>query len=150
MELAILIGLQASGKTHFYQTFLGQTHIHISKDRMRSARSKQERQERLIEEMLQKGVSVAVDNTNPSRHVREALIKLGKQYGAEIIGYYFEPNIQESLRRNRQRSVKECVPDVAIFTSAKQLEKPLEEEGFDHCFQVELSGSGEFKMVYLF
>jgi hypothetical protein len=48
-DLAIPIGLQASGKTTFYKQHLS-GHIHVSKDLFRSARRKRARQLRLISE----------------------------------------------------------------------------------------------------
>jgi hypothetical protein len=42
------------------------------------------------------------------------------------------------MRRNRARTGKERVPDVAIFTSFKRLETPRMEEGFDRLFKVTL------------
>ncbi|QWF79541.1 ATP-binding protein [Amycolatopsis sp. CA-230715] len=44
IEVAILIGLQASGKTSFYHAALAATHVHVSKDAFPKARNRQARQ----------------------------------------------------------------------------------------------------------
>jgi hypothetical protein len=64
VEVAILVGLQASGKTAFCGQRLG-GHAHVSKDHFPNARHRQRRQLRLIDEALAAGRDLAVDNTNP-------------------------------------------------------------------------------------
>jgi hypothetical protein len=55
------------------------------------------RQRQLIEAALQQGLSVVVDNTNPTKEVRAELINLGRLYAAEIIGYYFAVQLEQCL-----------------------------------------------------
>jgi predicted kinase len=146
MELIIFIGLQGSGKSMFYRTFFAATHDYVSKDLLRNNTNPNRRQLQLIESALQAQHSVVVDNTNPSVAVREPLIELGRQYGATIVGYYFEPVLQQSLERNRQRSGKAKVPDVAIYVTAKKLEPPTYAEGFDTLYLVRTGANGHFEI----
>ena len=101
MELIIFIGLQGSGKSTFYRTYLAVTHEHVSKDVLGNNKNPNRRQLQLIERALQAQHSVAVDNTNPTIEVRRPLVELGRQYGAIITGYYFEADLKQSLERNR-------------------------------------------------
>src|SRR6266700_5533918 len=119
MELIIFMGLQASGKSTFYQMHFAATHAYVSKDLLRN--NKRQRQLQLVEEALQGARSVVVDNTNPAVEDRAELIRLGRQYGAEVIGYYFEMQVKKSLERNQQREGKARVPNIAIFATAKKL-----------------------------
>ncbi len=48
LELVLFIGLQASGKTSFYNTRFAHTHAHVSKDRLRKNRRPEPRQQQLI------------------------------------------------------------------------------------------------------
>src|SRR5690242_6814545 len=64
MELVILIGLQASGKSTFARTRFGETYRYVSKDLLKNNSNPARRQRQLIEEALQQGLSVVVDNTN--------------------------------------------------------------------------------------
>ena len=147
MEIVILMGLQAAGKSTFYQTHFARTHDLVSKDLLRNNSRPARRQSQLIEASLQAGRSVVVDNTNPSREDREQLIHLGHQYGAEIIGYYFEPQVKQSLERNRQRTGKERVPDVAIFATLKKLARPMYAEGFDKLYTVHTGQEALFEIT---
>jgi predicted kinase len=146
MEMVILIGLQASGKSAFSRACFAATHEHISKDRLRNIKHPGMKQAQLIEEALQKGHSVVIDNTNPTVEDREPLIRLGRMYGAEITGYYFESQVRQCLERNRLREGKARVPDVAIYVTAKKLVRPSFKEGFDKLFYVRISGNSTFEI----
>jgi predicted kinase len=146
MELIILTGLQGSGKSTFYRSRFSATHVLVSKDRMPNRPKRAVRQRQLIGEALQAGRSVVVDNTNPTSSEREELIRLGRKYGAVIIGYYFASEVRKCAERNQQRTGKERVPDVAIFVTAKKLEHPSLREGFDRLYDVTLS-DGDFEVT---
>ncbi|HEY4386430.1 MAG TPA: ATP-binding protein [Ktedonobacteraceae bacterium] len=146
MELIIFIGLQASGKSSFYQQQLATNYIHVSKDLLRNNRNRASRQQRLIEEALQAGRSAVVDNTNVTLADRAELIRQGRQHHATIIGYYFESQVSQCLERNRKRTGKARVPDVAIFATLKRLVRPSYQEGFDRLFHVHISEDGTFKI----
>jgi predicted kinase len=146
MELIIFVGLQGSGKSTFYRRYFAETHELVSKDLFPNNRKPGRRQAQLIENALQAGRSVVVDNTNPTLEDRAALIQLGRQYDAEIIGYYFDAPVQQCLERNRQREGKAKVPVVAIYTTAKKLVRPAYEEGFDSLYSVRIVVSGTFEI----
>jgi len=127
MDLIILIGLPASGKSTYYREHFAGTHVHVSKDLL----PRGGRQEPLIEKALKAGKSVVLDNTNPSAAIRAPLIALGRRHGARIIGYFFDTDVKTALVRNRQREGKARVPDVALFVTKKKLAPPSYDEGFD-------------------
>lgn len=142
MDCAILIGLPGSGKSTFFRERLAATHEHVSKDLFPHARNRQERQDALIRAALARGASVAVDNTNVSREERAAIVRIAREFGARIVGYYIEASTREAVARNERREGKSRVPKVAIFTCAKRLVAPEMEEGFDaiHRFRVDPDG----------
>jgi predicted kinase len=144
MEIIIFAGLQASGKSTFFRTRFAATHVLVSKDLLRNNKQPSRRQQQLIEAALQAGSSVVVDNTNPTLADRAELIQSGRTYGAEIVGYYFEPQVKQSLLRNKQRTGKEKVPDVAIFATMKRFVPPTYQEGFDMLFSVSANDDGTF------
>jgi hypothetical protein len=115
VELVIFVGLQASGKSTFFRERFAATHAHVSKDLFRNNRDRNRRQSQLIEAALGKSVSVVVDNTNPTVEDRRSLICLGRRFEAEIVGYYFDSTVRQSIGRNRQRAGADRVPDVAVY-----------------------------------
>ena len=139
MECVILIGLPASGKSTFFRERFAGTHDHVSKDLLRNNRRPERRQEQLIEASLASGRSVVVDNTNPSVAVRAPLIAVARKHGAGVVGYFFQTEAGDALRRNRARDGRERVPDVAIFTVRKRLEPPTAAEGFDQLYLVRMN-----------
>ena len=144
MDVVIFMGLQASGKSTFYRSRFAASHAYVSKDQFRHNRQPARRQAQLIEEALGAGRSVVVDNTNPAVADRAAIIRLAHAHGATVIGYYFEPHLGASLERNRRRTGKERVPDVALFATLKRLAPPSYAEGFERLYRVCIAAAGGF------
>jgi predicted kinase len=147
MDLVILVGLQGAGKSTFARARFAGTHTYVSKDQLRNNPRPGRRQKQLVEAALAAGQSVVIDNTNPTVQDRAELIELGRRYGARIIGYCFESRVQECLERNRQRSGKARVPDVAIFATRKRLKWPTLVEGFDELWYVRPADNLEFTVT---
>ncbi len=147
MELIIFVGLQGSGKSTFFRARFAATHEHVSKDLFRNNNNRSRRQAQLIEAALQAGKSVVVDNTNPTVEERRPLIQLGREYGANIAGYYFESHLRRCLERNRQRTGKARVPDVALYATAKKVAPPSYSEGFDELYCVRITGDSAFEVL---
>jgi predicted kinase len=141
VELFVFVGLQASGKSTYFRERFTETHQLVSKDLFPNNRNKNRRQEHLLRAALSAGRCVVVDNTNPTLEDRRALIGLGGEYGARIVGYFFDASVSECIRRNEVREGKARVPDVAIYATAKKLVAPSIEEGFDELLCVRLNDS---------
>jgi predicted kinase len=141
------VGLQASGKSTFYeQRLLGRYEL-ISKDLFpRAARHKQARQMRLAEEALASGKSVAIDNTNPSPEEWTPLVAAAHAHGATVTAYWFAPDPEGSLRRNAARRGRDRVPDIGIHATAKRLRRPSRADGFDAVLEVRFDGRGGFRV----
>jgi predicted kinase len=140
LELVILVGLPASGKTTFVQRRLAGTHQHVSKDTLGQVRDKNARQRALIDEALGADRSVVVDNINATAAERARLIELGRARGARIVGYHLDADRRTCLARNRRREGRARVPDVAILAAAKRLEPPRYAEGFDALYRARILG----------
>ena len=140
----ILVGLPASGKTTFYQRRFAATHRHVSKDLWPGTARKDARQAAELSAAFRAGVSVVVDNTNPTVAERAPIIALARHFGATVVGYYFDATTREAVGRNRGREGKARVPDVAIFTKAKRMVVPTAAEGFDALYRVTIGRDDEF------
>jgi len=145
-ELVILIGLPGAGKSSFYRDRFAVTHAHVSKDLMRNRRDRQARQLALIDEALAAGRSVVVDNVNATAADRAALIDAARRRNAPVVGYVFTTNATECSRRNRSRTGRERVPEVAIRAAAKRFERPTQAEGFDRLVEVR-ADAGRFEIA---
>lgn len=145
LECVILIGLPGAGKTTFFRRHFA-THTHISKDLMPNASGRDARQRRLIEAALAAGRSVVVDNTHPTRGERAAIVAIARAHGARVVAYFVDVTTRVAVARNAGRTGREKVPNVAIFTTAKRLERPALDEGFDQLFLVEVAEDREFRV----
>jgi predicted kinase len=146
MELAVLVGLPASGKTSFVRAHLADSHRHVSKDLLGHGRG-DARQRAAIEAALQAGASVVVDNINATPGERATLVALARRHGARVVAYYFETAVSDAVARNRRRTGRARVPDVAIYVAARRLQPPTAAEGFDARFRVRLRPDGGFDVT---
>jgi predicted kinase len=144
LECVILIGIPAAGKSTFYRRYFEATHRHVSKDLWPTVGNRDARQRREIAAALSTGLSVVVDNTNPTAASRHTIIDLARAHGARVTGYLFEVSTRQAVARNEGRTGPARVPKVAIFTAAKRLEPPVKAEGFDQLFTVQPGEAGEF------
>jgi predicted kinase len=140
MEIVIFIGLQASGKSSFYQEKLINSHIRLNLDMLKT----RHREKILFDACLEGKQSVVIDNTNPTVSERQHYILLAKAKGFEVTGYYFQSSIESCKQRNSQRHQKSRVPLVGILATAKKLELPTYEEGFDQLYYVRMSENNSF------
>ncbi|MCA8986226.1 MAG: ATP-binding protein [Planctomycetaceae bacterium] len=136
MEAVLFIGLQASGKSSFYKEKFFSTHVRISLDLLRT----RNRERQLLAVCLKTRQPVVIDNTNPTRQERARYIQTVTSSGYSITGYYFRSRVEECLTRNQQRCNQ--VPEVGILSTAKKLELPTLDEGFDILKYVQLTKSG--------
>lgn len=137
METVVFTGVQGSGKSSFYKERFFSTHLRISLDLLRT----RNRENRLLDVCLDIEQRIVIDNTNPTRDERGKYLALSREAGFRVVGYYFQSRIEECLRRNANRV--EQVPEVAILSTAKKLEIPSFDEGFDELWYVRI-GDGEF------
>jgi hypothetical protein len=62
------------------------------------------------------------------------------------VGYFVDVTTRVAVARNAGRTGREKVPNVAIFTVAKRLERPVIDEGFDQLFRVDITENREFRV----
>jgi len=146
-EVAILVGLPGAGKTSFYRARLAGSHVHVSKDVIGHGKDAGRRQLELVTQALRERRSVAVDNTNPRAEDRAPLIALARAAGARVVAYVLDTTPKESAARNRARTGRERVPNVAVFVAAKRLQAPTAAEGLDAIYRVRAEGGGFEVMV---
>ena len=134
--LVIMMGIQGSGKSTFYRTYLAQDYVRVNLDTLKTRH--QEKQ--LVDKCLAKGKSFAVDNTNPTKADRQRYIPKAKAEGYRVVGYFMESKLLECIERNDRRRGKAKVPHIAIAATSNKLEMPSYEEGFDELYFVKNDG----------
>jgi predicted kinase len=147
VECVIFVGLPGAGKSTLYRQRFADTHMHISKDLWPNASGRERRQQKLIDETLAAGKSIVMDNTNPTVAERERIMAVAKAHGARVIGYFFDVTTRAAVARNANRTGRGKVPNVAIFTTAKRLQRPSLAEGFDELFHIELAEDHSFRVT---
>ena len=135
--MAIMIGIQASGKSSFCKSNL-QEYTRINLDEL-NTRNK----ERIaIMETIQSGVDIVIDNTNPTKGDRGKYISIARSHGYDVVGYFMQSKLQDCIDRNEQREGKASVPRKAIACTSNKLEIPDYSEGFDKLYFVSISEDG--------
>jgi predicted kinase len=140
MEAVILVGIQASGKSTFYQQRFFDTHVRISRDLLKT----RNRERQLLAACLETRQPFVVDNTNVLAEERARYVGPAKAAGFRAVCYFFRTETRAAIARNRLRQGKAVVPIPGILGTYKKLEEPRMEEGFDEMYTVTLTPSNEF------
>jgi len=143
MQLVLFCGIQATGKSTFYQQRFFHTHVRLSLDLLRT----RHREQRLLQVCLETQMRCVVDNTNPTRAERATYLAPAKAAGFEVVGYFFQSIAAEALVRNQQRPAERQVPDKGIRATRNRLELPTRAEGFDKLYFVRALGNQEFELT---
>lgn len=142
MQAIIFIGIQACGKSTFYQHEFSLTHVRINLDMLKN----RHREQRIFETCLEIQQRFVIDNTNPTKLDRQRYIEPAKQHKFKVIGYYFESRVRDAIERNQQRPIAQQIPDKGIGGTAKRLELPTYSEGFDELYYVRLLPEMQFSV----
>jgi predicted kinase len=140
MEAVILIGIQASGKSSFYQEYYSNTHMRINLDMLKT----RHRENIFLNACIQAKQPFVIDNTNVLARERSKYIQLAKSAGFLVIGCFFDVALNDALRRNQQRSAPTLVPVAGVRGKYRNLERPRFEEGFDRLFTVTMGENPRF------
>lgn len=127
MEVVLLIGIEASGKSTFCREHFFDTHVRLH-PRLLVTR---ERERVLLEACLEAGLPFVVDDTNVTRAERAYYIELARARGWRIVGYFFRSRLHDALERNHRRRPPLQVDDERIRATSARMELPKLAEGFD-------------------
>ena len=143
MQLVVFCGIQATGKSTFYQQRFFHSHVRLSLDLLRT----RHREQRLLQVCLETQMRCVVDNTNPTRAERATYIAPARAAGFGVVGYFFQSVAAEALVRNRQRPAERQIPDQGIRATRNRLEIPSRAEEFDQLHFVRVLGNQEFELT---
>lgn len=142
MEVVIFIGAQGSGKSTFFQERFRDTHLRINLDMLRTRL----RERGIIDACLAFKQPLVIDNTNPTQDQRAVYLKKARAAKFAATAYFFDVPGEHLLARNAQRTGKARVPERAVLSTLRMLQRPSREEGFDAIYTVCAYGNGEFSV----
>jgi predicted kinase len=135
MEAVVLCGVQGSGKTTLYRDRFLDTHVHVSLDVVGS----RSREAELLRTCLDGGTAFVVDNTNPTPADRRRYVEPAREAGFKVIGYLVEANAGEAFARAD-------VPPARVAATARSLQTPTLEEGFDELWHATAAPGGGWRV----
>jgi hypothetical protein len=95
VDLVVLIGIPATGKTSYYASELLRSHLRVSRDLLGT----RHRETALFSEALRTGTRVVVDNTNVTRAERARFIVPARAAGYTVRGFFFESRGDDATAR---------------------------------------------------
>lgn len=140
MQLIVFCGIQATGKSTFYQQQFFHSHVRISMDLLRT----RNRERRMLALCLETKMPCVIDNTNPTAAERALYIEPARAAGFQIIGYFFQSIASDAVVRNQQRPQAQQIPEVGIRGTRNRLERPQWSEGFDQLYFVRITDNQQF------
>ena len=138
----MLCGLQGSGKTTLYEDRFAGTHVRVSLDELRS----REHEAELIQECLEDGRAFVVDNTNPTAADRQRYVEPARAAGFKLIAYLVEVDPAEAFGRNAERAGRARVHVASVAATARRLQPPTPEEGFDELWHATAAANGGWRI----
>jgi DNA 3'-phosphatase len=128
-HLVIMVGSPASGKSYYSQKLENTGFLRINKDTMKTDKMIY----KIFNEGIKDGRNIVIDNTNPTKEVREKFITAAKKasYYVSIVWMNFPISVVEYLDNYRIAKYKNQeyhVPIVAMRVYYKKLEKPTQKE----------------------
>ena len=142
MEAIVLCGVQGSGKTTLYRDRFLETHMRVSMDLLRT----RHREAEFVKVCLATRQPFVVDNTNPAPADRARYVRPAREAGFKVIGYLVEVDAAEALGRNAGRAGKARVPVSGLIGTAKRLQRPTLEEGFDELWHATVAPGGGWRI----
>jgi predicted kinase len=142
MEAIVLCGVQGSGKTTLYRDRFLDTHVRVSMDLLRT----RHREAEFLKLCLATRQPFVVDNTNPTPAERRRYVEPARAAGFTVIGYLVEVDAVEALGRNAERTGKARIPASGVMGTARRLQRPTPEEGFDELWHATAAPGGGWRI----
>jgi predicted kinase len=142
MEAIVFCGAQGSGKTTLYRDRFLETHVRISMDLLRT----RHRETALLELCLRTQQRFVVDNTNPTPADRRRYVRPAREAGFRVIAYVVDADAEEALARNAQREGRRRIPVAGVLGTARRLQRPTPEEGFEELWHATAAAGGGWRI----
>jgi predicted kinase len=134
--------VQGSGKTTLYRDRFLETHVRISMDLLRT----RSREAALLELCLRTRQPFVVDNTNPTPAERRRYVEPARAAGFRLAVYLVDAGAAEALGRNAERAGRRRIPAAGVVGTARRLQRPVPEEGFDELWHATAAPGGGWRI----
>jgi len=121
-----MVGLPGCGKTTFCKKYLP-NHVRICLDEIEN--NDRYKEIEIIEENLNKGNNIVVDDTSLTKEIRAGHILRARKFNAKIKAVFFNYSILRIRIQNSEREKQ--VQERVLFRMKKQLVPPTKDEGFE-------------------
>lgn len=156
MEIAIMCGLPAAGKSSIVEEYKGRGFVKLSRDDVGGS-SDGLLTEKFKNLLRQKADKIILDNTHPTKESRQAFIKLAKDAGYRVVCVHMTTKIEDAMVNAVSRMVHRhgklftkqaeytaskdpnMFPIAALYSMNKKFEPPVMSEGFDEIKTVKFS-----------
>lgn len=149
-EVVLVLGPPAGGKTTFTDTYTQRGYVRLNRDTeggtILSLVGK-------LEQLLQQGKSVVLDNLFPTVEVRAPFVRVAKLYNASLRAIVVKTSIEDATFNFVQRAIgilgkfptpeeikkakhPNIFPPTVMFRYRKEFQKPTEQEGFDAVVEI--------------
>jgi bifunctional polynucleotide phosphatase/kinase len=150
LEMIIMVGSPASGKSTYVNTYLKQ-YKRVNQDTLKT----KAKCLKTAEAYLKSGESVVIDNTNPSVEARKVYIDLASKYNATIRCVRFDHSMKLAEHNSGYRNFKtnnktDVIPVIVFRVFNKNYVEPTHAEGFDSIDVVPTNNCSDDPLYYKF
>ena len=117
MQLILFIGVQASGKSTFYQRYFAHSHLRINLDMLKT----RHREKIIFDACIASKTKCVIDNTNMRKEDRARYMHQAIDAGFDVIAYYFDTDLSSTLQRNAQREGKAKIAEKGVVATYHRL-----------------------------
>lgn len=137
LEVIIMVGCPASGKSFFCEKFLvPKGYVRVNRDKLGSW----QKCVKVMEEALSEQKKVVIDNTNPNRESRKRYIEAAKKFNVRCRCFIMKVDSAHAKHNNRYRELTNSshikISDIIINSYFKHFEDPTVDEGFTEIVEV--------------
>ncbi|KAM0728010.1 Bifunctional polynucleotide phosphatase/kinase [Formica fusca] len=134
-EMILMVGSPGSGKSHFVKNYLKE-YEHVNRDTLGSW----QKCIAAVEQYLNQGKSVVIDNTNPDPASRRRYTEISKKRNVPIRCFIMTTSIEHAKHNNKFRELTDPshipVNEIIINSYMKNYVPPTLEEGFKEIVEI--------------
>ncbi|XP_032678130.1 uncharacterized protein F21D5.5 isoform X2 [Odontomachus brunneus] len=134
-EIILMVGSPGSGKSHFAKHYLKE-YEYVNRDTLGSW----QKCTSMVDQYLNKGKSVVIDNTNPDPASRKRYTEVAKKYKIPVRCFVMTTNIAHAKHNNKFRELTDpnhiAVNEIIINSYMKNYVTPSLEEGYKEIVEI--------------